>query len=239
GQRHDHERPGARLLRSARGRLLRADRHVHDHRRQAGQQLSLVLLRQQHLPALREDAMRKIYCRLALVAVLCAASSADAKPRRLVVLDFDGQRAFADIGRTTVMSLLGDQYDVVATRRWETARAQASAHGPQQWQQAAKQAGVDAVIEGYVQDEGRHHVLTVVVREANTGRELDTVSIRLGTKGLDADQSRKLAKQLDDIFEWIDGDANMDVGSRLPDVRTARPMLGAHQPETKEREDDD
>jgi hypothetical protein len=184
--------------------------------------------------------MRKIYCRLALAAVLCAASSADAKPRRVVVLDFDGQRTFADVGRNTVMSLLGDQYDVVATRRWETARAQASGHGPQQWQQAAKQAGVDAVIEGYVQDEGRHHVLTVVVREAATGRELDSLSIRLASSGLDGDQTRKLGKQLEEIFEWIDGDATAsDVGSRLPDVRTVRPMLGAHQEPKPEKDRDD
>ncbi len=188
--------------------------------------------------------MRTIHSRLALVAVLCAAAAADAKPRRVVVLDFDGQRSFADIGRNTVMSLLGDQYDVVATRRWETARAQASGHGPQQWQQAAKQAGVDAVIEGYVQDEGRHHVLTVVVREAATGRELDSLSIRIGASGLDAEQNRKLGKQLDEIFEWIDGDATAaDVGSRLPDVRTVRPMLGAHQEpkadKDKDHDDDD
>ncbi len=185
--------------------------------------------------------MRSILFRFALAASLVyAAATADAKPRRVVVLEFDGQRSFADAGRNTVMSLLGDQYDVVATRRWETARAQASGHGPQQWQQAAQQAGVDAVIEGYVQDEGRHHVLTIVVREAATGREMDSLSIRIANKGLDADQSRKLGKQLDEIFEWIEGDPTAsEAGSHLPDVRTLRPMLGARQPEARDGERDD
>ncbi len=186
--------------------------------------------------------MRSILFRLALAVTLAgAAATADAKPRRVVVLEFDGQRTFADLGRNTVVSLLGDQYDVVATKRWENARAQASGHGPQQWQQAAHQAGVDAVIEGYVQDEGRHHVLTLVVREAATGREMDTLSMRIPSKGVDADQVRKLGKQLDDIFEWIEGDPTAsDVGDRLPDVRTLRPMLGAHQAvDTKDDAADD
>src|SRR5690348_9531706 len=105
---------------------------------------------------------------VALLASLVVSAAADAKPRRVVVLDFDGPRALADTGRSTVMSLLGEQYDVVATKRWESARASAAGHGPQQWRQAAKQAGVDAVIEGWVQDEGRHHVMTVAVRDAST-----------------------------------------------------------------------
>jgi hypothetical protein len=186
--------------------------------------------------------MRPNRFRLLLAAALLAgaATAASAKPRRIVVLDFDGQRLFADAGRNTIMSVLGDQYDVVATRRWEAARAQATGHGPQQWQQAAKQAGVDAVVEGYVQDEGRHHVLTVVVREAATGREMDSLSIRIGAKGLDTDQSKKLSNQLNEIFDWIDTDITADPESRLPDVRAQRPMLGAHHEEpTKDTKDDE
>ena len=188
--------------------------------------------------------MRSMLSRLVLAAgILLAAATADAKPRRVVVLDFDGQRTFADLGRNTVMSLLGEQYDVVATKRWENARASATGHGPQQWQQAAHQAGVDAVIEGYVQDEGRHHVLTIVVREAATGREMDSLTMRIPAKGVDADLARKLGKQLDDIFEWIEGDPTAsDADRSLPDVRTLRPMLGAHQasePKDDSAKDDD
>lgn len=178
---------------------------------------------------------------IAIIASLLAASAtADAKPRRVVVLDFDGPRVLADVGRSSVMSLLGDQYDVVATRRWETARAQAAGHGPQQWRQAAKQAGVDAVIEGWVQDEGRHHVMTVAVRDAATGNEIDTVTIKLGTSGVSTDQGHQLAAQLDDIFGFIDDDPTASqTTSSLPDVRTMRPMLGAHHEPVRQDDADD
>ncbi|MBV8757485.1 MAG: hypothetical protein JO257_09430 [Deltaproteobacteria bacterium] len=178
---------------------------------------------------------------VAIIASLLAASAtADAKPRRVVVLDFDGPRVLADVGRSSVMSLLGDQYDVVATRRWETARAQAAGHGPQQWRQAAKQAGVDAVIEGWVQDEGRHHVMTVAVRDAATGNEIDTITIKLGSSGVSTDQGHQLAAQLDDIFGFIDDDPTASqTTSSLPDVRTMRPMLGAHHEPAPAQDDAD
>lgn len=177
--------------------------------------------------------------------LLASATAAEAKPRRVVVLDFDGPRVLADTGRSTVMSLLGDQYDVIATRRWESARAQAAGHGPQQWRQAAKQAGVDAVIEGWVQDEGRHHVMTVAVRDAATGNEIDTISVRLGDRGVSTAAEHQLAAQLDDIFGYIDDDiTSSSAGAQLPDIRTVRPMLGAHhaeprRPDDADAEDDD
>src|SRR5215813_244620 len=96
-------------------------------------------------------------------AALCAAvPTADARPRKVVVLDFDGPRQLADAGRGAVISVLG-QYDVVGVKRWEDARRAASQqnHGPAQWQKAARQSGVDAVIEGYIQDEGRRKILNI------------------------------------------------------------------------------
>src|SRR5882672_9142319 len=99
-------------------------------------------------------------------AALCAAHSADAKPRRVVILDFDGPRELADAGNQAVKEALAD-YDLVAKKRWETARvnAQRTGAGPTTWAKAAKASGVDAVIEGWVQEEGRHKMLTVVVRD--------------------------------------------------------------------------
>lgn len=175
-----------------------------------------------------------------LASLVASAAVADAKPRRVVVLDFDGPRTLADTGRSTVMSLLGDQYDVVATRRWESARAQAPGHGPQQWRQAAKQAGVDAVIEGWVQDEGRHHVMTVAVRDASTGNEIDTISVKLSDRGVSTDGGHQLAAQLDDIFGYIDEDVtSSNAGAQLPDIRTVRPMLGAHHEEPPPSDDEE
>ena len=105
------------------------------------------------------------------------------------------------------MALLGDQYNIVATKPLGAARARAAGRGPQQWRQAAKQAGVDAVIEGWVQHEGRHHVLTVAVRDASTGNEIDTVTVKhRKQRRLDRIRATQLAAQLDDIFGCIDDD---------------------------------
>lgn len=176
-------------------------------------------------------------------AALCAAgtSTAEAKPRRLVILDFDGPRALADSGRTAVVNLLGAQYDVVATKRWETARSQAArnAHGPQTWRKAARQSGVDAVIEGWIQDEGRHKVLTVQVRDASTGNEIDAVSVKL-TKGKISDANTEvLRSSLDEVLEWVEG-GNDGGGRGLPQLtkQEARAMLGAKRQEVEESDEE-
>jgi hypothetical protein len=164
-----------------------------------------------------------------LASLLAGTATAHAKPHHVVVLDFDGPRALADTAKSAVMAVLGDQYSIVATRLWETARAQSGGHGPQQWRQASKQAGVDAVIEGWVQDEGRHHVLTIAVRDATTGNQIDTISEKLGDHGISAEAGHHLAAQLEDIFGFIDGDlTSAPATSMLPEVREANPMLGSH-----------
>jgi len=181
---------------------------------------------------MRSNVFALIIC--ALLSPLLV-RSADAKPRRVVVLEFDGPRKLADAGRSSVMALLGEQYSIVATKIWDAARARASGRGPQQWRQASKQAGVDAVIEGWVQQEGRHNVLTVAVREAATGNEIDTLSVRIKDTGVTTDAQHKMASQLDDVLSWIDGDITADPQPSLPDVRTIRPMLGGRDP-NRERE---
>jgi hypothetical protein len=158
-------------------------------------------------------------------AALCAAGSiADARPRRLVIMDFDGPRQLADTGRSSVVAVLGEHYDVVATKRWEQARAAASqqAHGPAQWSRAAKQSGVDAVIEGWVQDEGRRKILNVIVREASNGREFDTISVRLdGKNGISVEGTRKLQASLDEVLDWIEPGHN-EPTSTIPVVNVKR-----------------
>jgi len=180
--------------------------------------------------------------RIALTAAaLCAAAatSADAKPRRVVILDFDGPRTLADTGRSAVVSLLGEQYDVVATRRWEDARARMKeVRGPQGWRKAARQSGVDAVIEGWIQDEGRHKLLYVLVRDASTGDEVDQVSIKLGKAGLSSAGTDQLRTQLDEVLEYVEG--TPEVGAKLPPVtgREARELLGAKRRLEGSLEDD-
>ena len=169
--------------------------------------------------------------RLALVAaalVAAGATAADAKPRRVVILDFDGPRTLADSGRAAVVNLLGEQYDVVASKRWAEARAQVKdVRGPQGWRKAAKASGVDAVIEGWIQDEGAHKLLYVLVRDASTGDEVDKVSVKLGKAGVTATNSSKLRSELDEVLESVE--ANPDIGPKLPtvNVKQAREMVGA------------
>ena len=172
---------------------------------------------------------------LTAAALLSAsAATADAKPRRVVILDFDGPRGLADSGREEVITLLGEQYDIVATKRWEDARAvaQQRSHGPQTWSKAAKKSGVDAVIEGWIQDEGRHHVLTVAVREASSGNEIDTVSVKLSPKGLSPENKQKLQTELDGVLEYIEGAPEPYNTLRVIETRK---MIGA----TSSRDDEE
>ena len=179
-------------------------------------------------------------------AALCAAvPTADARPRRVVVLDFDGPRQLADTGRSLVLAALGNQIDVVAAQRWEQARKDASriAHGPAQWAKAAKQAGVDAVIEGWIQDEGRRKILNVTVREADNGREFDTIPVRIdGKAAVSGEASRQLQTSLDELLDWVDsgqGDppppVYQPVEPRSPIGRTRAPADDAPPPRSRSR----
>lgn len=166
----------------------------------------------------------KLRIALAAMATLVAASAADAKPRRIVVLDFDGPRTLADTGRSTIVTLLGEQYDLVAKTKWEDARARASrsSYGPQTWNKAAKASGIDAVIEGWVQDEGRSKVLNIVVREASTGREFDTLTFKLGKQGGFSDETLGLVRSgLDDVLSFIEPGIDPSP-KRLPEIDPRR-----------------
>jgi hypothetical protein len=173
---------------------------------------------------------------IALFAVAALSTAAQAKPHKVVVVDFDGlPRNLADTGRSDVMSLLGNVYELVPSKKWESARAASPGRGPAQYQQAAKTSGVDAVIEGFVNTEGRHHTLTVLVRDSLTGNEIDSVSIAIGEKGLSAEATKSLTAQLDDILIWIDPDATSDdITSSLP---PPKPIIDRHIPK-KHFEDD-
>jgi hypothetical protein len=80
----------------------------------------------------------KIRLVLTAAALFGSAAITEAKPRRVVVLDFDGPRSLADSGRMAVVSLLTEQYDLATKKKWEDARARASkgTFGPQTWSKA-------------------------------------------------------------------------------------------------------
>ncbi len=152
--------------------------------------------------------------RLALSALAFAAATTaavEAKPKRIAIMDFDGPRTLADNGRSSVMSILSDEYEVVPAKRWDDAKRDASrrAHGPEQWARAAKSSGIGAVVEGMVQEEGRRKILAITVREADNGKEFDTIEVRLDGKGnLSSSAQKQLQSDLDKLLFWIDTGRN-------------------------------
>jgi hypothetical protein len=180
--------------------------------------------------------------RFALVAsALFAAADADAKPRRVAVLDFDGPRALADLGKAQVLTVLSESYGIVGAKTWVDAKAQAArkVHGPQQWSKASKTSGVDAVIEGWVQDEGRNKVLTLVITDASNGDEKDELTIKLGTKGFTTDVADKLRQGIEDRFEWIESTTGGNPDP-LPTYRVKeKTKIGARQPKDDELVEED
>ncbi|HEY1546673.1 MAG TPA: hypothetical protein VGG28_02570 [Kofleriaceae bacterium] len=133
-----------------------------------------------------------------LLAVICVAATASASPR-VVVTDFDGPRQLADVTRSVVVGLL-DKYDVVSTKRWQSV---GWASHPPSWPARAKAAGVDAVIDGWIDLES--HTLTVAVTDAQSGRQIDTILVKVSDRGvISAAETAKLAAGLDDLLAWVD-----------------------------------
>ncbi len=174
----------------------------------------------------------RIHHLLIAAAVLATAATADAKPtKRVAILDFEGPRLLADSGHAAVQTVLNDQYDIVSTKRWEAAKMAAAGRGPLQWSTAAKAAGVDAVVEGWIDPEGmRTHTMTIAVRDAMTGRQIDTVSVKITDKGVVSDEAtHKLTSGLDELLNWVDDEASTGTkGADWTDIRTMRPPLGSH-----------
>jgi hypothetical protein len=161
-----------------------------------------------------------------ILAVVCVAATASASPRpHITVLDFEGPHRLADAGRHLVMSALGNRYDIVAAKRWELAHS-STASGPLKWTAMAKAAGVDAVVEGWI--DPVTHAMTVVVRDAASGRQIDTIAVPISEQAVVGDdQIRKLSTELDDLLQWVDATAQADTQhdpppTRLPAVNADR-----------------
>jgi len=121
---------------------------------------------------------------------------------KLVVRDFDGPQKLADASHSVFMTGLG-KYTVIPTKKWDVEFADTGHHGPLRWQAAAKRTGAEAVVEGWIQDEGRRHTLTVLVRDAGTGNEIDSVSVKVNDNGVAQDPAH-LMEELDEILQWVD-----------------------------------
>ncbi len=148
--------------------------------------------------------MSSTLSRVLIATALFGAATAEAG-KRIVVLDFDGPRALADTSRDAVVRALGSDHDLIAQKRWLDAKKDAAKErGPKMWRAAASQAGVDAIIEGWVQDEDRTKVLTVAVTNASNGTEIDHVTIKLGKEGITEAKVQSLREQIESQLEWIE-----------------------------------
>ena len=141
---------------------------------------------------------------LALLLVACVAMSASANAKRhVVILDFEGPRVLAGRAQHVVRNALGDRYDYVPTSRWEMARMTTCQRGPKAWEQAAIASKTDVVVEGWVDPTERPTVLTVSVRDARTGRQVDTVWAPISDAGVVRDDDlRTLTVQLDELVDY-------------------------------------
>lgn len=136
-------------------------------------------------------------------ALVATTATADAKPHRIVIVDFYGQAKLAHAGTAVAQELLGDRYDLVSAKRWSAAMIDAKGDA-QQWSMAAKATGIDAIIDGWVAADGVHTpTMTIEVRDASTGRQIDTITVRINNDGnVDERSTHKLATELVELIEW-------------------------------------
>lgn len=112
---------------------------------------------------------------------------AEAAPR-VVVLDFDGPAPQASTARAQLLAALADRYPIVATQTWADARAVTP-----EFRTAAKRANVDAIVEGWLDPD---RTLTIAVRNARTGKELEQIHVQQAT-------DRELLARLDGILATL------------------------------------
>ena len=140
------------------------------------------------------------------MSIAVATATAEARTHRIVLLDFDGPRDLATVGRDSLLSVFGERYEVVSADRWNAARERVRGRAPEQWQQAAQRCRLDAVIDGWIQADSHEHTLNLAVRDAATGNELETFSVGLHDDGIASADGRKLAKKIERALAARDED---------------------------------
>jgi hypothetical protein len=145
--------------------------------------------------------------------LLATTASADARPHRIVIVGFEGPMKLAGASQGVVVSLLAPEYDIISAKRWAAALSTAKGRGAAKWAAAAKATGVEAVVAGWVDPDGtRTHALTVEVRDASTGRQIDVATVQIGSSGtVDEHSQQRLAHQLDALLDWVDGPLDSSV----------------------------
>ncbi len=165
---------------------------------------------------------------------LCGLVGTAAADPGVVVLSFEGEMNLAVAARAEVVSLVDRDYDVVTQRAWREALENDGRKGRAAWAQASKQTRVAAVIEGKAERAGKGGgTLTLVVKDARTGRTIELLTAPLGKDGLTDKARTELEISLvDALFVSTDADEEDDRGSR-------RDRQSRNSPEADEPDDDD
>lgn len=137
-----------------------------------------------------------------------ALAGAAAADPGVVVLSFDGEMNLAVQARAEIVELVDRDYDVVTQRAWREALENDGRTGKAAWKAAAKQTHVTAVIEGSATRAKSGGTLTLVVRDARTGKVIEQIAAPLGKSGLTDKGKTQLEVSLTDaLFAAGDGDA--------------------------------
>lgn len=136
---------------------------------------------------------------------LCGLLGTAAADPGVVVLSFEGEMNLAVTARAEVVSLVDRDYEVVTQRVWREALENDGRKGRAAWRQASKATQVSAVIEGTAVRDGKGGTLELVVRDARTGRAIETISAPLSKNGLTDKARTELEIMLvDALFETTD-----------------------------------
>jgi hypothetical protein len=163
---------------------------------------------------------------------LCGLVGTAASDPGVVVLSFEGEMNLAVAARAEVVSLVDRDYEVVTQRAWREALENDGRKGRAAWAQASKATKVAAVIEGTASRAGKGGTLTLVVKDARTGRTIESLSAPLGKHGLTDKARAELEISLVDAL-FVSTDAEDEEGAERTRSRDGE-ELAAHD-ETSSR----
>jgi hypothetical protein len=148
-----------------------------------------------------------------LTVLFSQAPSAQADPRRVVVLQFQGPRPWVDVARRVVIGLVEDHHDIVPLERFLSAgrRLDVVTYSPRKIALVARHAKVDAIVEGEVEGGDEKRVLVLSVREARSGRVVDTLTIPVASAKLLSEKD-ELGDELLDLLESAEPLDESDAG---------------------------
>ncbi|MCW5806144.1 MAG: hypothetical protein KIT31_27515 [Deltaproteobacteria bacterium] len=133
---------------------------------------------------------------IALVVLFASTGSASAGRRRVVVLDFEGDKAekFHD----AVVKVIKKTHTVVATDKWNGEAESMSAEkvNDKNVKKVAKKLKVDGVVEGKVEKRRDEYIIRIKLRSGTTGEVVKPVNTKAENTKLDGDASDSIKDEL-------------------------------------------